>query len=101
MSPVLLSRSSIISTRTSMISTARMRVMKVLARYQVRVREGKKSSSTEGLFFLEHRQVAHAVAAPQQRAHPLRQLGVAALERADRLAAGHERDAIVHPEDQR
>src|SRR5687767_8874625 len=86
---------------TSITSTATMRIMKVLPRYQVSVRDGKKSSSTEGLFFLQRRHVAHAVAPPEQRANPLHQLGIAAFERADRLPPGHERHAIVHPEDRR
>src|SRR5687768_10299215 len=101
MSPVLASRSSIIRTSTSMTSTARMRTTKVLPRYQVSVREGKKSSSTESLVVRRGHEVAQPVAAAQQRADAFAQLGVDVLERADRLAAGDERDAVVHPEDRR
>src|SRR5690606_8887232 len=101
MSPVLLSKSSIISTSTSITSTARMRTMKVLPRYQVRVRDGKKSSSTGRLRRRPAGRVARAVAALQQSAEPLRQLRVDAFERADRLPTGDEGDAIVHPRDQR
>src|SRR5262249_23322694 len=100
MSPALLSRSSIISTSTSMTSTARMRTRKVLPRYQVSVREGKKSSST-GDCFLQIRLALRPVAAAQQRGHLLHQLGINRFERADRLPARHEGDLEVHPQDQR
>src|SRR6478735_12539477 len=100
MSPLLLSRSSIISTSTSSTSTARMRVAKVLPRYQVSVREGKKSNSTDGCLLRRGVAQPHAVAPAQQRGHALGQLGVERLERADRLAARNERDAEVHPPDQ-
>src|SRR5690606_37403612 len=101
MSPVRLSRSSIISTTTSMNSTARMRIAKVLPRYQVRVRDGKKSSSTGERLLRAGLVRMRAVAPPQQGGQPLGELGVERLERADRLTAGHERDAEVHPGNQR
>src|SRR6478736_3011158 len=102
MSPLLLSRSSIISTSTSMTSTARMRTMKVLPRYQVSVFEGKKSNSTDGgLLARALVDRPRPVAPAQQLGHPLGQLGPGRLERPDRLPAGDERNAEVHPADQR
>src|SRR5689334_20980768 len=99
MSPLLLRRSSIISTSTSMISTARMRTMNVLPRYQVSVRDGKKSNSTRGRL-LARVALPRPVAPTQQLGHALGQLGPERLERADRLPARDEGDAEVHPPDQ-
>src|SRR5690606_36134635 len=100
MSPVLLSRSSIISTSTSITRTARIRTMKVLPRYQVNVRDGKKSNSTGRLRARRRPETARALASLQQRASTLGQFGIGAFERADRLAAGNECHAIIHPRDQ-
>src|SRR6478609_558740 len=99
MSPLLLKRSSIISTSTSMTSTARRRTMNVLPRYQVSVFEGKKSNSTRGCL-LARIDLPRPVAPAQQLGHALGQLGPERLERADRLAAGDEGDAEIHPTDQ-
>ena len=89
---MLLSRSSIISTSTSITSTARMRIMKVLPRYQVSVRDGKKSSSTEAPRLpAAGSGRACGCAAGAARGSACISLAIAALERADRLPAGHER----------
>src|SRR5690606_39042432 len=94
-------RSSIISTSTSMTSTAKMRDTKVLARYQASVHDGKKSSSTHCLLSVGVLGGSAATAPLEQRPDPLAHLGVHAFEPADRLPAGHEGHAIVHPGDQR
>src|SRR5690606_8667581 len=98
-SPLLLSRSSIASTSTSMTSTAKMRITKVLPRYQVSVRDGKKSNSTGHRPFRQPPRPG-AIAPAQDRAQSLADLGIGRLERADGLPAGHESHAIVHPADQ-
>src|SRR6185437_16623164 len=91
-------RSSIISTSTSITSTARMRVMKVFARYQVSVREGKKSNSIGGLYG-DH--AARSVAPAPQPPQALGKLCVGGFKPADGLPAGNIGDAIEHPQDQR
>src|SRR4051812_19588977 len=97
MSAVVVSRSNIISTSTSITSTARMRVMKVLARYQVSVREGKKSNSTGSP---RSDDPARPVAPLPQPLQSLGELGVSGFERADRLSAGDIGDTVEHPHDQ-
>src|SRR6187402_1169594 len=97
MSPLLLSRSSIISTSTSMTSTARMRITKVLPRYQVRVREGKKSNSTDGrLLACVLADFPRAAAPAEQPGDPLGQLGVGRFKGADRLPPRNEGHAEIH-----
>src|SRR5690554_4596831 len=74
--------------------------MKVLPMYQVRVRDGKKSSSTRRLLARRLCKPSRSVSPSQQRAKALGQLGISVLERADRLPARNERHAIIHPRDE-
>src|SRR6478735_5437997 len=98
MSALLVSKSSIISTSTSITSTARIRVTKVLARYQVSVRDGKKSNSIDRS---RGDYPARAVAPPPQPLELPGEPGVGRFERADRLSAGHVGHGIEHPHDHR
>src|SRR5690348_17420784 len=94
MSALFDSRSSIISTSTSITRTARMRTTKVLARYQVSVREGKKSNSMIVVVLARDDDAVRPVAPPPQALQPLGQFRIAGLQRADRLSAGHVGDAV-------